>query len=86
MSNPQMTIGTPPSSEDAPTPLPAPLGGHWSTHRWSGWPGAFCLSCGIGDPLEEALADGVDLEQPGPLPEQYRAPLCPAHKPEEFQP
>ena len=26
-------------------------------HRWSGWPGAYCLDCGIEDPLEAALAD-----------------------------
>lgn len=29
------------------------------THRWSGWPGAFCLDCGIEDQVEIALADGV---------------------------
>jgi hypothetical protein len=29
-------------------------------HRWSGWPGAWCLDCGCGDPVEMALADGVD--------------------------
>jgi hypothetical protein len=26
-------------------------------HRWSGWPGAWCLDCGIEDPVEIALAD-----------------------------
>ena len=26
------------------------LDGH--KHRWSGWPGAFCLVCGIDDPDE----------------------------------
>lgn len=25
-------------------------------HRWSGWPGAWCLDCGIADPAEECLA------------------------------
>jgi hypothetical protein len=25
-------------------------------HRWSGWPGAWCLDCGCADPLEVALA------------------------------
>jgi hypothetical protein len=25
-------------------------------HRWSGWPGAFCLRCGIEDPLETLIA------------------------------
>lgn len=29
-----------------------------SEHRWSGWPGAWCLDCGCPDPREEALADG----------------------------
>jgi hypothetical protein len=31
-------------------------------HRWSGWPGAFCLDCGIDDPIEEALAVGDCIE------------------------
>lgn len=31
-------------------------------HRWSGWPGAWCLDCGCEDPREVALADGVDPE------------------------
>ena len=25
-------------------------------HRWSGWPGAWCLDCGISDPYEDCLA------------------------------
>lgn len=25
-------------------------------HRWSGWPGAWCLDCGNVDPAEECLA------------------------------
>ena len=29
-----------------------------NTHRWSGWPGAWCLDCGVEDPYETALADG----------------------------
>jgi hypothetical protein len=29
-------------------------------HRWSGWPGAWCLDCGCSDPREDALADGGD--------------------------
>ncbi len=28
-------------------------------HRWSGWPGAYCLNCGMEDQVEIALADGV---------------------------
>jgi hypothetical protein len=27
-------------------------------HRWSGWPGAWCLDCGKSDPREEKLANG----------------------------
>jgi len=26
------------------------------THRWSGWPGAWCLDCGIEDPGEACMA------------------------------
>lgn len=33
-------------------------------HRWSGWPGAFCLDCGCEDPHEIALADGNFIEVP----------------------
>lgn len=31
-------------------------------HRWSGWPGAYCLDCGTEDPIEEALATGNYIE------------------------
>lgn len=31
---------------------------HTLEHRWSGWPGAWCLDCGIADPAEECLAAG----------------------------
>ena len=27
-------------------------------HRWSGWPGAWCLDCGEADMREQCLADG----------------------------
>lgn len=27
-------------------------------HRWSGWPGAWCLDCGCEDPREIALTEG----------------------------
>lgn len=30
-------------------------------HRWSGWPGAWCLDCGQEDKRELCLADGHDL-------------------------
>lgn len=29
-------------------------------HRFSGWPGAFCLDCGDEDMDEHCLADGCD--------------------------
>ena len=28
-------------------------------HKWSGWPGAWCLNCGIEDQVEIAIGDGV---------------------------
>lgn len=31
-------------------------------HNWSGWPGAYCLDCGIEDPYEIALAEGNYIE------------------------
>lgn len=31
-------------------------------HRWSGWPGAWCLDCGCEDANEIALADGIDTD------------------------
>lgn len=31
-------------------------------HRWSGWPGAWCLDCGCDDPIEIAMATG-DFEE-----------------------
>ncbi len=30
-----------------------------TAHRWSGWPGAWCLDCGTEDPFEQAIADRV---------------------------
>lgn len=35
--------------------------GH-ASHRWSGWPGAYCMLCGIEDPIEIALADGFNFD------------------------
>jgi hypothetical protein len=36
------------------------------TPRWSGWPGAWCLDCGIDDPYETALAtdDCIEVDDP----------------------
>ncbi len=44
-----------------------------ASHRWSGWPGAWCLDCGIEDPVEIALADGkmnddMELDPPVDVP------------------
>lgn len=30
-----------------------------SGHRWSGWPGAWCLDCGTSDQMELAICDGL---------------------------
>jgi hypothetical protein len=39
-----------------------------ATHRWSGWPGAWCLDCGAPDPFEQGEADGlVDADGVGPI-------------------
>lgn len=53
------------------------------THRWSGWPGAWCLDCGADDPMDTALANGdVDYMEEGfkikpDKVEQYRLGPCP---------
>jgi hypothetical protein len=31
-----------------------------SEHRWSGWPGAWCLDCGAGDQTERCAATHSD--------------------------
>lgn len=31
-------------------------------HRWSGWPGAWCLDCGVEDPVELCAADGHPMD------------------------
>jgi hypothetical protein len=36
----------------------SPLSILMSEHRWSGWPGAWCLDCVAEDPREVAMADG----------------------------
>ena len=47
------------------------------SHNWSGWPGAWCLDCGIDDPWESALAcDECHVESfPGDNP----TVLCAVH-------
>ena len=48
-------------------------------HRWSGWPGAWCLDCGIEDPNEIALADG-NLIFADPGDEDQRCHIDPAKR------
>lgn len=47
-----------------------------SQHRWSGWPGAWCLDCGQEDQNEACLAHcHIDLES---MPcEKHRNGPCP---------
>lgn len=62
----------------------------WGSHRWSGWPGAYCMHCGVFDPHEQAVAGDnfpfpADLDNPTPEEQQamkdwYKAndgPQCP---------
>lgn len=45
-------------------------------HRWSGWPGAWCLDCGIEDPREICLAVShpLDCEDPKCQETEYLEP------------
>jgi hypothetical protein len=55
-------------------------------HRWSGWPGAWCLDCGVADPLETAiaLADYDPFDQEWASDEaRERYDLSPCHHPGE---
>lgn len=49
-------------------------------HRWSGWPGAYCLDCGIEDVMEFALF--CSKCQVPTYPGEYNdvMTLCPEHK------
>jgi hypothetical protein len=47
-----------------------------SEHRWSGWPGAWCLDCGAPDPREGA--DGLNVD---PMAMQCREPWSRRHDP-----
>lgn len=57
-------------------------------HRWSGWPGAWCLDCGQEDLIEIAVADGYWIDEDGTftdpqgnpiseLPVEYQNGTCP---------
>lgn len=50
-------------------------------HRWSGWPGAWCLDCGVADPAEESLTcadcnDGFPNDEPT-FCKRHRPTACP---------
>ena len=51
-------------------------------HRWSGWPGAYCLNCGTEDPMESAISC-PDCYIPVCEEDQTERPdwkLCPEHQ------
>lgn len=48
------------------------------THRWSGWPGAYCLYCGIADPLEAWVALEMKGQDDAP-PADLECPVCPSY-------
>ena len=54
-----------------------------TAHRWSGWPGAWCLDCGTEDRRELAIADGafdVDEETGAVIiSAEYQNGICPEH-------
>ena len=46
------------------------------THRWSGWPGAWCLDCGCEDPYERAFGDNnfIEVEDDSDMGFHYEFP------------
>ena len=47
-------------------------------HRWSGWPGAWCLDCGCEDPYEVALGnDLIDFVDDPESPDGMRMVIPP---------
>lgn len=52
------------------------------SHRWSGYPGAWCLDCGIEDQLELCIATHMTLAvcvEGHSLCNEHAAPRCPVH-------
>jgi hypothetical protein len=48
-------------------------------HNWSGWPGAWCLDCGVEDLTEIGIADGFGFDDKGEyvtMPPQYTNGPC----------
>ena len=48
-------------------------------HRWSGWPGAWCLDCGVSNPAELELAGRHDLVKD--IPKDCQEPNSQRHNP-----
>ena len=47
-------------------------------HRWSEWPGAWCLDCGCDDPYEVALGDNlIDFVDDPESPDGMRMVISP---------
>ena len=49
------------------------------THRWSGWPGAYCMDCGSEDVMESALFC-EDCRVPACPEDTFDQKLCPMHQ------
>lgn len=48
-----------------------------SAHRWSGWPGAWCLDCGMPDMNEVCLADCAEGDPAEGIPcSEHRNEPC----------
>jgi hypothetical protein len=47
-------------------------------HRWSGWPGAWCLDCGVHDPAEACMAEHDAID--------FVCAKCGAHWPQDYCP
>lgn len=47
-------------------------------HRWSGWPGAYCLDCGTEEVVQYALACNACHVQLGE--DEQPTKLCPEHE------
>ena len=46
-----------------------------SEHRWSGWPGAWCLDCGAADAREECLAE-YHRDEKHQIPDEMLGHIC----------
>lgn len=64
-----------------------------SDHRWSGWPGAWCLDCGAPDVSEACVANhdeafGAEItdENPYGMREHCVNPPCPEPGSKRFDP